>query len=111
MPTDRLDPTRAVPALPRKNTAVDTGPVPQLPPPLYGYANTNQPGVYGGSVFTNRPGVSGVHGGTGHGVFGDSVGGVGVFGRGPYLAGYFEGDVTISGTLAVDGSINVFGAG
>lgn len=111
MPTDRLDPTRAFPALPRKNTEADPTPAPQLLPPLYGYANANQPGVYGGSIFGNKPGVSGVHGGAGHGVFGDSVGGVGVFGRGPYLAGYFEGDVTIMGTLAVEGNVNVFGVG
>lgn len=111
MPTDRLDPTRVVPALPKKNTEADPRPAPQLQPPLFGYADANQPGVYGGSVFDRRPGVSGVHGGAGFGIFGDSVSGVGVFGRGRYLAGYFEGDVTIEGTLAVDGNINVFGAG
>jgi hypothetical protein len=109
MANDLLNPNAPVPALPRKNpNAVPSKPA-QLTPPLLGLATVSEPGVYGGSGFNGRPGVWGSHNGTGHGVFGDSASGVGVFGRGAYLAGYFEGDVGINGTLEVVGRINVFG--
>lgn len=57
-------------------------------------------GVYGESHSTNGgSGVWGEHKGNGTGVFGLSSSGVGVCGKGGRLAGYFEGDVEITGDI------------
>ena len=111
MAADAFDRTKPVPQLPSKGGIDKDKPFPSLPPPLWGYATNKEPGVYGGSAFDARPGVSGIHGDGGFGVFGQSAKGVGVYGKGPYLAGYFDGDVTVRGTFAVEGNIDVFGTG
>ena len=56
-------------------------------------------GVLGYSSSTNDNGVAGInlHGGTG--VLGDSDTGIGVWGKGGRLAGFFEGDVEVTGDI------------
>jgi hypothetical protein len=80
-------------------------------------------GVYGNSQSTTGgAGVFGEGNGTGvwgqsksttggAGVFGEGVGpaGIGIFGRGQKLAGYFEGGVAITGDLAVTGNCVITG--
>jgi hypothetical protein len=57
-------------------------------------------GVYGETQSTTGgAGVSGEHKGDGTGVIGLSNSGVGVHGKGGRLAGYFEGDVEVTGDL------------
>jgi len=69
-------------------------------------ASTDGPGVYGGSV--KGRGVvgvanvaTGVEGNStdGAGVYGSSVKGIGVYGKGGRLAGFFEGDVEVTGDI------------
>ncbi len=78
-------------------------PIKQLVPPLFGIGRADQPGVEGGSAFSAQPGVVGTNGDGGDGVFGESVNGVGVHGRGGRLAGFFEGNVEITGNIDVTG--------
>lgn len=112
MPNPVLNPQRSVPQLPVKHTSTQADPPrPEVLPPIKGFAADREPGAYGGSFLDPRPGVLGEHLGKGYGVYGESKGGVGIYGRGDYLAGYFVGDVTIVGKLAVEGDIEVWGAG
>jgi hypothetical protein len=65
-------------------------------------------GVFGYSTVPNASGVFGAHENGGNGVFG--VGGeqgTGVFGKGGQYAGFFDGNVTVTGSLTVQsGTIN-----
>ena len=57
-------------------------------------------GVYGETPSTTGgAGVWGEHKGAGSGVVGISIGGVGVHGKGARLAGFFEGDVEVTGDI------------
>jgi hypothetical protein len=57
-------------------------------------------GVYGETPSTTGgAGVWGEHKGDGTGVVGISIGGVGVHGKGARLAGFFEGDVEVTGDI------------
>jgi len=58
---------------------------------------TNSEGVVG--ISTNGTGVWGQTEGTGTGVLGTSKSGVGVHGKGGRLAGFFEGDVEVTGDI------------
>lgn len=64
----------------------------------------NWVGVYGESASTNGgSGVWGEHKGAGTGTIGFSAEGVGVHGRGARLAGFFEGNVEVTGDLVLTG--------
>jgi hypothetical protein len=54
-------------------------------------------GVVG--ISTKGNGVWGQTDGAGHGVLGTSKGGIGVYGKGGRLAGFFEGDVEVTGDI------------
>ncbi len=56
------------------------------------YGETRVPGPVGAGVW-------GKHMGEGTGVMGESVKGIGVIGKGAKLAGYFEGDVEVTGDI------------
>lgn len=58
---------------------------------------TNSEGVVG--ISTNGNGVWGQTEGAGVGVLGTSTSGVGVYGKGGRLAGFFEGDVEVTGDI------------
>lgn len=58
---------------------------------------TNSEGVVG--ISTNGNGVWGQTEGAGIGVLGTSTSGVGVYGKGGRLAGFFEGDVEVTGDI------------
>lgn len=52
---------------------------------------------------TNGHGVLGQSDGAGTGLVGTSRSGIGVFGKGGNLAGFFEGNVEITGSLSIQG--------
>jgi hypothetical protein len=58
---------------------------------------TNSEGVVG--ISTNSTGVWGQTEGAGIGVLGTSTSGVGIYGKGGRLAGFFEGDVEVTGDI------------
>jgi hypothetical protein len=63
--------------------------------------STDSEGIVG--ISTNGNGVWGQTDGAGIGVVGTSKSGVGVVGRGGRLAGLFEGNVEVTGTLSISG--------
>jgi hypothetical protein len=67
---------------------------------VLGFGHLND-GVRGQSQGDGMSGVAGIHGGNGHGVYGRSALGD---------AGYFEGNVTVTGTATVNGDILLTGA-
>jgi hypothetical protein len=58
---------------------------------------TNSEGIVG--ISTNGNGVWGQTEGAGIGVLGSSKGGIGIYGKGGRLAGFFEGDVEVTGDI------------
>ena len=60
-------------------------------------------GVVGRTKAAQHSGILGLHGGGGRAVTGvsDALGGIGVHGKGAHLAGFFEGDVEVTGNLTV----------
>ena len=49
------------------------------------------------------------HNGSRTGVYGDSERSVGVYGKSPVWAGFFEGDMLITGQLSVDNGVKIQG--
>ena len=78
---------------------------------VYGQGGKN--GVHGKSASPNDSGVWGHNsapkGSKGYGVSGTSDQNIGVYGSGGQFAGWFEGDVTVTGTLNVAGNVEVTG--
>ena len=80
---------------------------------VYGLVNSSSPGSYSTGVFGQNNGTGGLgigvrgrHNGSGWGVLGESPDGVGVYGSSAGgLAGYFAGDVIVTGTLS--GTVSV----
>jgi hypothetical protein len=67
---------------------------------VLGFGHLND-GVRGQSQGDGMSGVAGIHAGNGHGVYGRSAQGD---------AGYFDGNITVTGTVTVNGDILVTGA-
>ena len=73
---------------------------------IVGTSMGNGAGVFG--ITGNGNGIEG-HSTTNNGVFGESEQGIGVFGRGGKLAGFFEGDVKVTGTLQCEQEVQCKG--
>jgi hypothetical protein len=61
--------------------------------------STGSNGVHGLTSSNKDSAIFGEHTGQGIGVLGTSATGIGVFGKGPQNAGFFEGDVTVTGDI------------
>jgi hypothetical protein len=88
------------------------------PAGIFGTSNRGD-GVHGESQSSKDSGVAGINNSGGHGVFGrssggegvhgESIGGYGVYATSDKTAGYFQGDVTVTGKLTAQGDVGVDG--